>query len=526
MKRNSRKHTLTLIATIVSILNIEAQVMQQAPRLVVNITIDQLRTDYMEAFSPLYSLDGFKKLAAKGLVFTNASYPFSPIDCTSAIASVQTGTTPYYNSVVGSMWLDRETLRPVYCVDDKNTQGLLTDVGGSPKNVSTSTLGDELKSTTQGKAKVFAIAPFRNAAIMAAGHAADGAVWIDDKTGDWCTTDYYGKELQQWIKNFNTINPTYRTVSENQWEPENQYVGRYNYFLRESAPKPFKHKFSGESQYIDFKTSGLVNETVTKAALHCVSSNNMGIDGITDMLNIVYYAGNYRHNASSDSQIELQDTYVRLDRQLASLISSLELRLGAKNVLFIVTSTGYSDEEEVDYGKYRIPSGTFYINRTASLLNMYFGALWGQGKYVESYHGSQIYLNHKQLEIKRVSLTEACQRAQEFLSMVSGVRNVFTSLQLLSNSNPDFVKVRNGFNPERCGDILIEVSPGWRLYNEDNMQSQMSRASFIPFPIIFYGADIKPEKVTSPVSIERIAPTIAKSIRIRAPNACSSEPLF
>ena len=105
-------------------------------------------------------------------------------------------------------------------------------------------------------------------------HTQVGAVWIDDKTGDWCTTDYYGKELQQWIKNFNTINPTYRTVSENQWEPENQYVGRYNYFLRESAPKPFKHKFSGESQYIDFKTSGLVNETVTKAALHCVSSNN------------------------------------------------------------------------------------------------------------------------------------------------------------------------------------------------------------------------------------------------------------
>lgn len=180
----------------------------------------------------------------------------------------------------------------------------------------------------------------------------------------------------------------------------------------------------------------------------------------------------------------------------------------------------------MDYGKYRIPTGTFYINRTASLLNMYFGALWGQGKYVESYHGSQIYLNHKQLENKRVSLTDACQRAQEFLSMVSGVRNVFTSLQLLSNSNPDFVKVRNGFNPERCGDILIEVSPGWRLYNEDNMQSQMSRASFIPFPIIFYGADIKSEKVTSSVSIERIAPTIAKSIRIRAPNACSSEPLF
>ena len=100
MKRNSRKHTLTLIATIVSILNIEAQVMQQAPRLVVNITIDQLRTDYMEAFSPLYSLDGFKKLAAKGLVFTNASYPFSPIDCTSALFFMLIDNVPVVPAVI------------------------------------------------------------------------------------------------------------------------------------------------------------------------------------------------------------------------------------------------------------------------------------------------------------------------------------------------------------------------------------------------------------------------------------------
>lgn len=523
---NRRQRTLTLIVTLVSILNMEAQVIQQAPRLVVNITIDQLRADYMEAFSPLYTLDGFKKLVGKGMVFTNASYSFAPVDCSSAIASVNTGTTPYYNSIVGNLWLDRETLRPVYCVDDKKTNGVQTDNGGSPVNICSSTLGDELKATTNGKAKVYAIAPFRNAAIMAAGHAADGAAWIDDNTGDWCSTDYYGTELPQWLKSYNAISPTYRMVGDKAWEPENQYVGKYNYFLREAAPKPFKHKFSGDRQYIEYKTSGLVNENVTKAALHCVSSNNMGVDGVTDLLNVVYYAGNLNHNASGECQIELQDTYVRLDRQIASLISSLELRLGAKNVLFVVTSTGYADEDEIDYAKYRIPTGTFYINRTASLLNMYFGALWGQGKYVEGCFGSQIFLNHKLLENKRVSLTDACQRAQEFLSMVSGVRNVFTSLQLLANSNPEFVKVRNGFNPSRCGDILIEVSPGWRLYNEDNQQSQLSRASYIPFPIIFYGCDIKAERVSTPVTVERIAPTVAKAIRIRAPNACSAEPLF
>ena len=157
---------------------------------------------------------------------------------------------------------------------------------------------------------------------------------------------------------------------------------------------------------------------------------------------------------------------------------------------------------------------------------MYFGAIWGQGRWVESCFLNQMFLNHKLLESKRISLTDALQRAQEFLSQVSGVRNVYTSLQLIQGQNEQFQKVRNGFNPERQGDIIIEVSPGWRLLNEDNQDNQLSRASFVQFPIIIYGADTQPGQINAHVTIDRIAPTIAKSIRIRAPNACTSEPLF
>jgi hypothetical protein len=137
-----------------------------------------------------------------------------------------------------------------------------------------------------------------------------------------------------------------------------------------------------------------------------------------------------------------------------------------------------------------------------------------------------MYLNHKLLESKRVSLTDAIQRAQEFMSQMSGVRNVHTSLQLFAGQNQEHLKVRNGFNPERCGDLLIEVSPGWRLLNEDNQDNLLSRASFTQFPIIILGAGIPAERISDHVTIDRIAPTIAKSIRIRAPNACSMEPLF
>ena len=109
-------------------LNVESYAQQtsgnQPPRLVVSITIDQLRTDYLEAFAPLYSDNGFRRLLDEGLVYTRASYPFSPIDRASAIATLSTGVTPYYNIIVGMRWLDRQTLRPTWCVDDKKYSGI------------------------------------------------------------------------------------------------------------------------------------------------------------------------------------------------------------------------------------------------------------------------------------------------------------------------------------------------------------------------------------------------------------------
>ena len=73
---------------------------------------------------------------------------------------------------------------------------------------------------------------------------------------------------------------------------------------------------------------------------------------------------------------------------------------------------------------------------------------------------------------------------------------------------------------------MIEVSPGWQLVNETTQEQQLSRASYTQFPLIIYGTGIQAGKVNTPVTIDRIAPTIAKTIRIRAPNASSSEPLF
>lgn len=483
---------------------------RQIPRLVVNITIDQLRSDYLENFSPLYGPNGFLRLLTQGVVYENAAYPFIRPDRASAISSVITGTTPYYHSIIGERWLDKETLRPVSCTEDAKQPGV-----PSPALLSVSTLGDELKVITQGKAKVFSVAPFRDAAILSAGHAADGAVWLEEQTGIWSTSQYYSNETPSWILSFNELKVSSSPIKKAIWTP----------LIIQQKPD-FKHTFRADRKYLEYQTSGLINADVTELALQCVGNEGMGYDSVTDLLCLTYYAGSFDNKPMTECPKELQDTYLRLDRDLGHLITQLESRIGAGNILFVLTSSGYSSPEGIDYARYRIPTGIFYINRTANLLNMYFGAIWGQGRYIEACFDNQLFFNHKLLESKRISLTDATQRAREFISQLSGVRNVYTGLQLLSEQHERIAKVRNSFNPQHHGDILIEVAPGWHLQNEDTREEFLSQTPLMAFPIIFYGAHLTALHVQTPVTTDRIAPTLAKAIRIRAPNACAAEPLF
>lgn len=521
-----------LYITLLAILGINTEALAQetgpknAPRLVVSITIDQLRTDYLEAFAPLYSEGGLKRLLREGMVFSNVSYPFAPVDRASAIAAIATGTTPYYNSIVGNRWLNRETLRPMGCVDDSKYTGMLTAETASPSSISASTLGDELKVATGGKALVYAVAPYRDAAVLSAGHAADCALWIDDIYGEWCSSIYYLQNVPAWLQSYNDLHSLNKKIGNIVWEPFSEATGSFNFFLQTENEKPFKHKFSGYQRFGNYKQSALVNAEVTEMAQQCISANGMGSDRVTDLLCVTYYAGTFGHQSMTDCQMELQDTYVRLDQELSNLVSYTSRTMGAENVLYVITSTGYSEIESADYERFRIPTGTLNINRTANLMNMYLGAIWGQDNYVETVFRNQIFLNHKLLETKKISIGEATGRAQEIIAMMSGVRNVYTSLQLLTSQSPQTEKIRNAFNPQRCGDIIIEAAPGWKILNEDTQESEMSVASFTQFPIIIFGAGTHAECVQTPVTTDRIAPTIARAIRIRAPNACSSEPLF
>jgi hypothetical protein len=452
-----------LYITLLSVLALHAEAQRQAgarqvPRLVVNISIDQLRSDCMDVFAPTFSEDGFQKLLTEGMVFERAYYPFQEIDRASAISSVITGTTPFYHGITGEQWIDRKTLKRVYCTEDPQRNGI-----PSPVQLAVSTLGDELKAGTEGKGKVFGIATTGDAAVLSAGHAADGAFWADLQERRWRGSSYYPISSPAWLQQFNSSN------------------------------KPSRRNRKKQDPW-----TARLNTNVTEMALLCITNEMLGQDSIPDLLCLSYDAGSQE-----------QDSYQQIDSELGSLVSQIEKQVGSGQTLYVVSSTGYHKAEAVDAERYRIPTGTFYINRTANLLNLYFGAIWGQGHYVEACFKNQLYLNHQLLESKRVSLADATERAREFILQMAGVKKVTTTLY-----------------EQHRGDLTIEVSPGWHIQNEDTHEDQLVQLGYHPFPIIVFGANLPAKRIQEPVSVDRIAPAIAHAIRIRAPNACSSEPLF
>lgn len=518
----SSNRILTSLLVSLTLTTVGAQDPIALPKLVVNITIDQLRTDYMEAFLPLYGENGFRRLLKEGRQYPNAQYSSYKPDRASAIASIATGATPYENGIVGQYWLNRKTLQPIYCVYDEEQKGTQK---ASPHNLIVSTISDELKSATEGKAIVYSIAPYSDAAVLSAGHAADGAIWIDDKTGKWCSSLYYSA-LPSWAQTINEQEPLYQRLKRITWEPTNEMVGNFSYFLSGGIKKPFKHKFDGVTCVSDFKSCGLVNEEVSKMAQACLKHSLLGNDDITDYLSLTFYAGNYKKAPSSETSLELQDTYVRLDKALNDVFDAIEQHVGIDHSFIVVTSTGYVPEEQTNPAKYQIPSGTFYINRTAALLNMYLAAIYGQGQYIEANYNSELYFNYKLLEQKQLKLSEILERSRDFLMQTNGVKNAYTADQLQQGEGiPGLNKLHNAYNPHCSGDLLIQIIPGWHLVNENTRLNKLIRESYVPFPIIFLGSHIQSGIIDTPVSTECIAPTLAKAIRIRAPNACSTKPI-
>lgn len=517
---------LTSLLAVMAIAGLQAQEAPAVPKLVVGLTIDQLSMDYVEAFSAMYGERGFKRLWKEGRIYRNAEYDYVNVDRASAVASIASGTTPHIHGIVGNAWMDRTSLQVVNCVDDTRFMGIYTSESTSPERLLVSNLSDELTIATQGVAEVYSIAPTREMAVLSAGHASKGAFWINDETGKWSGTTYYGT-FPSWVSSYNDRQGLDFRIGEMVWGPYLP-VTAYKYLTSESKQITFKHKFDDErrNKYRKLKTSPYANEEVNRLVNACLNATPVGQDFVPDLLNIAYYAGNFDHRPAVELPLEMQDTYVRLDANLAELLDIIDRKVGLSNTLFYITSTGYTDSQPLDARQYRIPTGEFHIKRCSALLNLYLAAIYGEGQYVEAHHEHEIYLNHKLIEQKHLNLTEILNRASDFLVQFSGVKDVYSSHRLMLGSwTPELDKVKNRYHKSCSGDLWVEVLPGWTVARDHSLDTKVVRDVYTSAPFILMGWAVRPEIIHTPIKVGHIAPTMAHFMRIRAPNASALPPL-
>lgn len=525
--------TLVLLTVINSLPVVAAQPEirddNKAPRLIIGISVDQLRNDYLQAIRTKLSQGGFRRLMDEGLYIENVTYNLDDQNATSALATLATGSYPYQNGITSRFILDLQTLQRHSIFQDRDYIGFATDGFWSPRAMQGSTLGDELKAATQMRGKVYSIAIEAEQALITGGHAADGAFWIDDKTGHWASSTYY-QDLPNYVLQQNNLKtPLFVDLLNESWTSQMISSGADRIAPLLQASPGFTHKFVQNGKQINyqwFKTSPLANETILKMAKQFIFNSRLGLNGTTDMLQLTFYAGTYQHARQSVYASELQDTYLRLDQTIESLIQYIDKAVGLQNAVIYLTGTGETDKVADDIPT--LATGEFNANRCTALLNSHLISLHGQGQWIEGFNEGQIYLNHSLIEQKQLKIEEVSKEAAELVSLFSGVEEVYTTQQLLHQDYSDrIIKIRNGYNKRSGGDLVIILEPGWRLRLDDRTPPrQQTRHDIYPGPaMLFAPGRIKAERIVTPVEATAIAPTIAKAIRIRAPSACRELPV-
>lgn len=521
------KRFISSLMVFLAVTNLEAQ--QQAPKLVVTITVDQLRGDYIEYFYNTFGERGIKRLMKEGTVYQNIRFDFTNVDRSSSFATLYTGTNPSFHGISGDKTYDFDQEKERSVLYDKEFLGNFTQENYSPKALISSTIGDELKIASKGRSDVFAIAPEPESAILSAGHAANGAFWMDDFNGKWATTTYY-KGIPWYVDRYNTGTESLSSrLSTMIWTPSLP-IERYNAFPYVMDELAFRYTFNESSPtcYPNLKTSPYINKEVNRLAFQFLEYAAFGTRSCPDMLAITYYAGNYRPVLNKEYNREIQDIYYQLDKDIEALLDRIDDKVGLNNTLIVFSGTGYFKTIEEYPESLLLGGGEFYPQRCIALLNMYLMNVYGQQTtWVTGYYNHQIYLNRKAISDAKIDLAEIQNKAAEFVQEFSGVQSVTTDRFLLNGDwNEGTAKLRHGSHHKGRGDIIIELQPGWKLNFEiPNENVQVVRNNAVITPLIFMGNGIKPQHIYREVNATEVAPSVTHILRIRPPNATNSVPL-
>jgi predicted AlkP superfamily pyrophosphatase or phosphodiesterase len=510
------------------------------PKLVLLLVIDQMRAATLERQASWFVPGGFLRLKKQGAQLVG-HYGQQNTYTGPGHALIATGAYGYQNGIVQNKWYNRRTGRSEAMIHDATAKvfgGAKSgpDEESSPRNLTTTTFGDELRFSNGGRSKVVAVAVKERGSVLTGGRFGQ-AYWLNETTGLFTSSSYYMQTLPAWVQAFNAKRP-FDAWFGKKWErllPPSAYVWEDDApgegspgGLGRTFPHPLtgKLKAPGPAFYGAMAYTPMATDATFDLARAALDGEALGKRGVTDVLSISISTTDLVGHLYGDNSQEYQDLVYRLDRSLAAFLADVDKRFKAGEVVIVLTADHGAVPVPELVRRMGIEAGRIKKATIKKAIEQALGARFGEGKWVVALEDPSVYLNHKLIAEKKLLAAEVERVAGEALLAIPGIVTYYTRTQILNGWLPPTMvskAVARSYHPQRCGDVIVLTQPFfyWGKYGEKDEGSTHGT----PYrydtdvPVFFVGAPFKPGR-HGEIEMVDLAATIAYVLGVTPPAAC------
>lgn len=522
------------------------QILKNRPRIVVGLVVDQMRWDYLYRYYNRFGEGGFRRLIKDGFNCDNTLLPYIPSVTAIGHSTVYTGSTPAISGIAGNSFIKDN--RKVYCTEDnsEHSVGAKDSKSGrmSPRNLLTTTIGDELRLATNMRSKVISVSIKDRASILPGGHLSNGSFWLDDKAGVFITSTYYMKELPKWLVTFNnkklidkyldggwdTYYPknTYTESTGDNTEYEEQWFDGVNPTLPLDT-KSLKEKFG----YSVIRSTPMGNTLTFDLAKAAIEGERLGErESETDMLAISLSSTDYMGHRYGPNALEIEDCYIRLDRDLADFFNVLDSKFGKDGYLFFITADHAAAHNATYLMDNKVPAGAWNEKEAKEKADSVALSLYPEAKgIIKEAMNYQLFLDHEIVQKNNVDVNGLLSAIGKEIEKMEGVYKTIISENLKDATIPEFIseRIQNGYRKGRSGDMFIILDPAWYGHNSSKRPRGTSHGVWgvydLQIPLIFMGKNVPAHHLHRKVYMTDIAATLAQWLGIQTPNGCFADPI-
>ena len=475
---------------------------QDRPKLVVGIAVDQMRWDYLYRFYDEYTDGGFRRLLGEGFTCEDCQINYIPSVTAIGHTSVFTGSVPSIHGIAGNNFLLNGKM--TYCCSDTTVQtvGSNTKEGQmSPRNMLSTTIGDELKTATNWQSKVIGVSFKDRAAILPAGHQADAAYWFDKRALCFISSTYYMQDLPKWVKAYN------------------EQIGR------EIKQLSKKDKDAKPIDLIQYEPYG--NEITVGLAKAAIKNERLGQrDKLTDMLTLSFSCTDITGHKYGTHHEKTHAQYIGLDKQLADFFNYLDQTIGKGKYLVFLTADHGAANGILQNQEHRVPSDGFFVDREEPALNDFLSKEFNtSANLIDRIMDYKVVLNRKNIKDNGLDEQKVTQAIVDYYKPHPAVQYCFPLEQAATSPVPAIIREKaiNGYNHERSGDIQIILKPGYYgVWKE--IDGGTTHGCWNPYdchiPFVLMGWHVPHGNTSAEVHITDIAATVCTLLHIQMPSGC------